>query len=72
MIEMNVLDDKQVWTQWWRNFYAFYRLQGVNMEDSDEITRVLKEWGAVDLDPESALFYFENEQDQLFFMLRWS
>ena len=72
MIEMNVLDDKQVWTQWWRNFYDFYRLQGVNMEDSDEIARVLKEWGAVDLDPESALFYFENEQDQLFFMLRWS
>jgi hypothetical protein len=72
MIEMNVLTDKEVWTQWWRNFHNYYVAQGVDMDDSDEITRALKEWRAIELDQESTLFYFENEQDQVLFMLRWA
>ena len=72
MIEMNVLTDKEVWTQWWRNFHSYYVSRGVDMEDENEITRMLKEWRAVELDQESSLFYFENEQDHLLFMLRWA
>jgi hypothetical protein len=72
MIEMNVLTDKEVWTQWWRNFHDYYMSQGVDMDDEDEITRMLKEWRAIELDQESTLFYFENEQDHTMFMLRWA
>jgi hypothetical protein len=72
MIEMNVVSKYDEWTTWWRNFYDYYVSQGVDMDNEDEITRMLKEWRAIELDQESTLFYFENEQDQLLFMLRWA
>lgn len=72
MIEMDVMNEYGVWNQWWHNFYNYYVAQGVDMEDNKEITRTLAEWRAIDRDPDSTVFYFENEQDQLLFMLRWS
>ena len=72
MIEMNVVTAYDEWTQWWVNFHNYYVSQGVDMDNSDEITRALKEWRAIELDQDSTWFYFENEQDHLLFMLRWS
>lgn len=72
MIEMDVMNDYGVWQKWWRNFYEYHNAQGVDMEDDKEITRTLAEWRAIDRDPESTVFYFENEKDQMLFMLRWS
>lgn len=72
MIEVDVMNNQGTWHQWWRNFYDYYTNQGVNMEDESEITRTLAEWRAIDRDPDSTVFYFENEQDQVMFMLRWS
>ena len=43
-----------------------------DMEDDKEITRTLTEWNAIDEDPESTVFYFENEHDHLVFMLRFA
>lgn len=72
MIEIDVMNDHGEWNQWWHNFRDYYIAQGVDMEDEAEITRTLAEWNAIDKDPESTVFYFENEKDQLLFMLRWS
>ena len=72
MIELDVMNDQGMWHQWWRNFYDYYTSQGINMENEHEITRMLKEWNAIDKDPESSVFYFENERDQVAFMLRWA
>jgi len=72
MIEVNVEKEDGVWHQWWHNFRAYYMAQGVDMEDDAEITRTLAEWNAIDQDPDSTVFYFENERDQVVFMLRWA
>jgi hypothetical protein len=72
MIEMDINTEHDVWHQWWQNFRDYYIAQGVDMEDENEITRVLQEWRAIELDQESTLFYFENEQDQMLFMLKFS
>jgi len=72
MIEVDVLNDLGDWHQWWRNFRDYYLAQGVDMEDDKEITRTLTEWNAIDEDPESTVFYFENEHDHLVFMLRFA
>ena len=73
MIEMDVMLNKDgTWAQWWHNFRDHYEEQGVDMDNEAEITRTLAEWNAVDKDPESTVFYFENEQDHVMFMLRWS
>lgn len=72
MIEVDVMNNKRVWHQWWHNFREYYVAQGVDMEDDKEITRVLAEWNAIDRDPESTVFYFEHERDHVMFMLRWA
>ena len=72
MIELDVMNEHGVWNQWWQNFRDYYIAQGVDMENEEEITRVLAEWNAIDRDPESTVFYFENERDQVMFMLRWA
>ena len=72
MIEVDVMNNKGVWHQWWHNFREYYVAQGVDMEDDKEITRVLAEWNAIDRDPESTVFYFEHERDHVMFMLRWA
>lgn len=72
MIEVNVQDERDCWHQWWHNFREYYIAQGVDMEDENEITRVLAEWNAIDQDPESTVFYFEHERDHVMFMLRWA
>ena len=72
MIEMDINSERDEWHPWWRNFRDYYTAQGVDMDICDEITRVLKEWRAIELDQESTLFYFENEQDQMLFMLKFS
>ena len=73
MIEMDAWDtDNGQWKPWWRNFYNYYEKQGINMNFTDEISRVLREWNAFEEDVDSTKFHFENEQDQLVFLLRWS
>jgi hypothetical protein len=73
MIEMDTWDtDNGVWQPWWRNFYNYYEKQGINMNFTDEISRVLQEWNAFEEDVDSTKFHFENEQDQLVFLLRWA
>jgi len=72
MIEVDVMNNKGVWYQWWHNFREYYVAQGVDMEDEKEITRVLAEWNAIDRDSESTVFYFEHERDHVMFMLRWA
>ena len=72
MIEVDVMDHQGVWNQWWENFRNYYIKHGVDMDDDNEITRVLAEWNAIDLDQESTVFYFEHERDQVMFMLRWT
>jgi hypothetical protein len=72
MIEVDVMDRHHKWHPWWRNFRDYYTARGVDMDNDEEITRTLAEWNAIDQDPESTVFYFENEQDQVLFMLRWS
>jgi len=72
MIEVDVMDNHGVWNQWWENFRDYYINRGVDMNDDDEISRVLAEWNAIDRDQESTVFYFEHERDHVMFMLRWS
>ena len=72
VIVMDVMNDKGTWHQWWHNFTDYYRSQGVDMEDEDEITRLLSEWRAVEEDQDSSIFYFENEHDRTLFLLRWA
>jgi hypothetical protein len=72
MIELNILNQQDQWHKWWWHFHDYYESQGVDMDNKKEITRVLAEWNAIDLDPESTMFYFENEQDHVMFMLRWA
>lgn len=72
MIEVDVLNDLGEWHQWWYKFREYYVQQGVDMENEVEITRTLAEWNAIDEDPESTVFYFENEHDHLVFMLRFA
>ena len=71
MIEMDVVDDNGDWKPWWKKFYYYYEKQGVNMENADNISQMLRKWNAIDKDVDSTKFYFKNEQDQMFFMLRW-
>jgi hypothetical protein len=72
VIVMDVLNDEGTWHQWWQNFTDYYKSQGVDTEDEDEITRLLSEWRAVEEDQDSSIFYFENEHDLTLFLLRWS
>jgi hypothetical protein len=72
MIAVDVNNEHDEWHQWWHNFRAYYIAQGVDMDNEDEITRVLAEWNAIDKDQDSSLFYFESEQDYVWFMLRWA
>jgi len=72
MIEMNVLNSNDEWHKWWWNFTNHYKSIGIDMDNDEEITRMLKEWRAIDAGPDSTLFYFENEQDHTMFMLRWA
>ena len=73
MIEMDTWDiDNGQWTPWWKKFYHYYEKQGIDMENTAEISRMLREWRAFEEDVDSTKFYFENERDQTFFMLRWA
>ena len=72
MIEMNVLNSDDEWHKWWWNFTNYYKSIGIDMDNDEEITRMLKEWRAIDAGADSTLFYFENEQDHTMFMLRWA
>lgn len=72
MIEMDVVDSNNNWKPWWRNFCDYYENQGINMGNANEISRVLRKWNAIEEDVDSTKFYFANEQDQTFFMLRWA
>jgi hypothetical protein len=72
MIEVDVMNRHREWHPWWRNFRDYYTARGVDMDNDEEITRTLAEWNAIDKDPESTVFYFENERDQILFLLRWS
>lgn len=72
MIEVNIMGPDEKWKPFWRNFYDYHTAHGHTFEDGDEITKLLAEWRAIDPDVESPLFYFENEQDHLLFMLRWA
>lgn len=72
MIEVDVVNESGMWHQFWRNFYEYHMAQGVDMENENEITRVLAEWNAIDKDQESSMFYFEDERDHVMFMLRWA
>jgi len=71
MIELDVVNSGYEWEPWWENFHNYYSEQGYNMNSNEEIARALSEWNAIDPDPESTKFYFENEHDCLLFMLRW-
>ena len=72
MIEMDTWDiDNGCWQPWWYNFYSHYEKQGIDM-NTDEISLLLREWNAFEEDVDSTKFHFENEQDQLVFLLRWS
>ena len=72
MIEVDVLNRHRNWHRWWLKFLNYYKSQGVDMDDVNEISRLLKEWRAFEKSQSSTVFYVENEQDRLMFMLRWS
>ena len=72
MIEVNVINERGVWTNWWRNFYEYHTAQGLDMQNGDVITQALTKWHAVEEDQESPVFYFEDERDYVMFMLRWA
>jgi hypothetical protein len=73
MIEMDI--DTQIGGgrhKWWLNFRDHCESEGHDFNDAKSITRALEKWNAIDKDPESTKFYFENEHDYLLFMLRFA
>jgi hypothetical protein len=73
MIELDI--DSETGTgrkHWWENFRDYAETQGYDFNEADSITQALSEWNAIDKDPETTKFYFENEHDYLLFMLRFS
>lgn len=74
MIKVNVFpnsDESKDWQPWWVNFRNHYLRLGYDMDDDKDIGRALLDWGAIDI-PESPEFYFETENAQAFFMLRFA
>ena len=74
MIRLSVFVDNNRhmdWHSWWVKFREYYESKYYNMDNDDDISRALKEWNAVNI-PNSAEFYFENEKDYTFFLLRWA
>ena len=57
---------------WWENFRDHSESLGYNFDDAENITKALAKWNAIDKDPDSTKFYFENEHDYLLFMLRFA
>ena len=57
---------------WWENFREYAESHGYNFDNAENITKALAEWNAIDKDPDSTKFYFENENDHLLFMLRFT
>lgn len=69
-VDINRADGRR--HNWWENFRNYCESQGHNFSEAENITKALTEWNAIDKDPDSTKFYFENEQDHLLFMLRFA
>jgi hypothetical protein len=73
MIEVDIdREDGRGRHQWWFNFRDYSDSLGYDFNDVEDITKALAEWNVIDKDPDSTKIYFENEHDQLLFMLRFA